>query len=69
MSVPSGVGVNPRDEKVGVYAVRIYDPDFPGLRKDEFLMWMGGKWSYLMSDQIYRGEVLAWVGPIPRNPR
>lgn len=54
-------------EETGVYAVRVHDPLLPGFMKDLFLMWMHGKWTYLRSDQRFRGPILQWVGPIPRR--
>lgn len=52
--------------KRGVYAVRIPHDNFPGLCQDEFLIWIDNKWGYLSSDQNYRGEVVAFIGPLPR---
>ena len=52
----------------GVYACRVENPDagFP-LLHDRFLIWINGRWSYLGSDQYYRGKVLGWVGPLQRK--
>lgn len=53
--------------KTGVYACRVDNLDMPGFHKDEFLFYIDGQWSYLGSDQKYRGEVHGFVGPIPRT--
>jgi hypothetical protein len=52
----------------GVYACRV--PLYANndqICKDEFLMWMDGRWSYVGSDQFYRGEVKGWIGPLQRR--
>lgn len=51
----------------GVYACRVDNLDMPGFQKDEFLMLHSGHWTYLGSDQRFRGELYGWVGPIPRT--
>lgn len=53
--------------RVGVYACRVDDLNMPGFHKDEFLMFIDGRWWYLFSDQRYRGHVHGFVGPIPRT--
>jgi hypothetical protein len=57
--------------KTGIYACRVpFDamerPENSRLMRDEFLLWYDGRWSYTGSDQIYRGTVLGWIGPLPR---
>jgi hypothetical protein len=57
--------------KTGIYACRVpFDamerPENNRLMRDEFLLWYDGRWSYCGSDQIYRGTVLGWIGPLPR---
>lgn len=52
----------------GVYACRIpLEPERLGLLTDKFLLWYSDTWSYLGSDQNYRGEVKGWVGPLQRK--
>lgn len=51
--------------ETGVYACRVPMTDV--LYKDEFLMWFGGCWNHLGSDQRYRGEVIGWIGPLQRR--
>lgn len=58
---------DPEQTATGVYACRVPLNDIPGLYKDEFLMWYGARWSYLGSDQNYRGEVTGWIGPLQRR--
>lgn len=53
-------------QATGVYACRVDDPRGTGLVVDVFLMWFNGRWSFLSSDQNFRGEVHGWVGPLPR---
>ena len=53
-------------QDTGVYACRVDDPHGRGLVVDIFLMWFNGRWSYLSSDQNFRGEVHGWIGPLPR---
>lgn len=53
-------------QQTGVYACRIDDPRGSGLVVDIFLSWFNGQWSYLGSDQRFRGEVHGWIGPLPR---
>jgi len=53
----------------GVYACRIPNPDYVWLADDVFLQWYDHHWWYLSSDQKYRGEVLGWIGPLPRTKR
>ena len=53
-------------EEVGVYACRV-PHELPGLLSDIFLLWHNNSWSYLGSDQKYRGKVLGWVGPLQRT--
>lgn len=53
--------------ETGVYACRVPHPQAPVLLIDKFLMWFQGEWSYMGSDQIYRGEVIGWVGPLQRK--
>ena len=50
----------------GVYACRVDHPFMSGLMEDIFLMWYDGQWTYLGSDQRFRGEVW-WIGPLPRK--
>lgn len=50
----------------GVYACRVDDPHGKRLVVDIFLMWFNGRWSFLSSDQNFRGEVHGWIGPLPR---
>ncbi len=58
---------SPSVHMVGVYAVRIECDVLPlPFLRDEFLMWMNGKWSYLGSDQPFRGHVYGWLGPLER---
>lgn len=52
--------------ETGVYACRV-DDDAPGLLKDQFLLWLDGRWCYLSSDQFFRGTVHAWIGPLARK--
>ena len=52
---------------VGVYACRVPDPVDKDLLKDIFLMWYDGRWTYLYSDQRYRGTVLGFIGPLQRK--
>lgn len=52
--------------KTGVYACRV-PAEFQGFLKDVFLLWMDDYWSYLCSDQRYRGEILGFVGPLARE--
>lgn len=51
----------------GVYACRVPHRIAEGLKEDIFLLWFDGHWSYLGSDQRYRGEVLGFVGPLARK--
>lgn len=53
--------------KVGVYACRIEDPQFPDLKKDAFLFWSEASWWYPGSDQRFRGKLYGWVGPLQRR--
>lgn len=53
-------------EKTGVYACRIPDVKMPGFGTDIFLIWMNDKWGYLGSSEWFRGEVIGWIGPLPR---
>ena len=53
-------------QDTGVDACRGDDPHGRGLVVDIFLMWFNGRWSYLSSDQNFRGEVHGWIGPLPR---
>lgn len=53
-------------QDTGVYACRVDDPRGSGLVVDVFLMWFAGRWSYLGSDQNFRGDVHGWIGPLPR---
>lgn len=50
--------------EIGVYACRV--PDM-GFSKDIFLLWFDGRWSYVGSDQRYRGHVNGWIGPLQRK--
>lgn len=53
--------------KNGVYACRVPCNQVDGLYEDEFLMWFDGRWSYIGSDQRYRGRVAGWIGPLQRR--
>lgn len=50
--------------EVGVYACRVAGIF---LLEDKFLMWFDNRWSYIGSDQRYRGEVVGWIGPLQRK--
>ena len=54
--------------QTGVYACRVLDELLTGMLADKFLIWMDSKraWYYPRSDQIYRGDVLGWIGPLQR---
>lgn len=59
----------------GVYACRVDHRQLPGLYADLFLMWCSdgrgnvlNRWGYLGSDQLFRGPVYGWVGPLARKP-
>lgn len=60
--------VNP--DVTGVYACRVPMLDRQGeptgMAVDVFLMWFEGRWCHTGSDQFFRGEVLGWIGPLPR---
>lgn len=60
---------NVKPGKTGVYACRVPFPDAPLLHEDRFLFFDASsqKWSYLSSDQYYRGEVIGWIGPLERT--
>jgi hypothetical protein len=69
MKIEYNIG-NP--DEVGVYACRIpFDamerPENSRLLRDVFLLWHGGQWSYCGSDQIYRGTMFGWIGPLQRQ--
>lgn len=51
--------------ETGVYACRV--PMDGVLLDDLFLLWSEGAWSYLCSDQRYRGQMLGWIGPLQRR--
>lgn len=51
----------------GVYAFRVPRDNVPGLYEDEFLMWYEWRLGYLGSDQMYRGKVFGWIGPLQRR--
>jgi hypothetical protein len=51
----------------GVYACRVRGDFPPPLLTDIFLMWDGKRWSYLGSDQFYRGQVYGFLGPLART--
>lgn len=54
--------------QTGVYACRVPDAEMgPPFCKDVFLLWIEGCWNYLGSAARYRGDVLGFVGPIPRT--
>ena len=53
--------------RTGVYACRVRIDYAPDLLEDIFLMWFEDRWWYCRSDQRYRGEVLGWLGPLPRT--
>lgn len=55
--------------ETGVYACRVPLDYAPDLLADKFFMWYEGQWWYPMSDQRYRGEVVCWLGPLPRTKR
>lgn len=64
----TGVLYEPHPDHIGVYACRVDDLQMGHpFQKDVFLMWMDGRWSYLGSDQRFRGDVYGFVGPIPRT--
>lgn len=52
--------------ETGVYACRVPD-EISGWHEDIFLMWHNNQWSYLRSDQYYRGPVPYFVGPLRRR--
>lgn len=58
---------NPPTERTGVYACRVDAKEWPGFHEDIFLLWHSGVWSYLGSDQNFRGDIRAYVGPLPRT--
>jgi len=37
----------------------------PGSTERLILVWFEGQWSYPLSDQIFRGDVIGHVGPLP----
>lgn len=53
--------------KSGTYACRVLEEDGHSLLQDKFLFWDGHRWGYPGSDQRYRSEVAAWVGPLQRR--
>lgn len=53
----------------GVYACRLPEGGTSALWRDTFLLWYGGQWHYLRSDQQFRGEVPYWIGPLQRATR
>jgi hypothetical protein len=50
----------------GVYACRVPLGETGKRCDDRLLLWLDGQWSYLGSGERYRGEVRAWLGPLPR---
>lgn len=63
----SARGQDPAEEATGVYACRVDSDLLPGFHDDVFLLWHGRRWSYLGSDQYFRGKVHSYIGPIPRT--
>lgn len=54
--------------ETGVYACRVpYAQIAAGLCDDVFLTWFEGRWYYTGGSERYRGEVLGWIGPLPRT--
>lgn len=53
-------------QKQGVYACRTKSAEGP-LLEDKFLLWINGRWTYPKSDQYFRGEVVASMGPLERR--
>lgn len=51
----------------GVYACRVISDDAIFWLDDVFLLWDGENWCRLRSDQLYRGDVLGWIGPLQRK--
>lgn len=62
--VQYNTGTPPR---IGVYACRVPTDD-EVIWKDIFLLWHGGQWCRLGSDQRYRDAVPYWIGPLRRQP-
>lgn len=74
--LPEGVGLIPLQSGMpavpGVYACRV---PIEGLRyagnpfalTDKFLMWHEGRWYFPKSTEGYRGEVVAFAGPLQRK--
>lgn len=54
--------------EMGVYACRVPSDVLPEpFCSDIFLIWDNGYWYYQFSDQRYRGKVVGWIGPLPRE--
>ncbi len=53
----------------GVYACRVPIGPQTNLLQDKFLLWYGGRWSHLGSDQYFRDTVVCWIGPLSRKDR
>lgn len=51
----------------GVYACRVITDDAIFWLDDVFLLWDGENWCHLRSNQLYRGDVIGWIGPLQRK--
>lgn len=50
--------------KSGTY-VAYTDDKNPMYPKKKLLMYVDNKWGYPSSDQMYRGVIFGWIGPLP----
>lgn len=62
MSIEFAQDCNPPQK--GLYVAYV-DGDYPIAANRMLLIWSGTDWEYQLSDQRYRGNVYAWVGPLP----
>ena len=52
----------------GVYACRVIRQRGGEIASDFFLFWndVERKWHYLQQNRQFRGQVIVWLGPLPR---
>lgn len=58
-------------QEPGLYACRIHDPRGARRIVDVFLFWFTDRWlwwngSAEMTSHTYEGDVIGWIGPLPR---
>lgn len=51
--------------ETGLYLVYVDYPYTSNFADKRLLLWHDGYWMHKSSDQLYRGEVYGWIGPIP----